>query len=141
MANEIAVIAKITIVKDNIRWQNGLQQFNVTMSGSKGPTPDFLVIPTTGKDIYFDQLTEPGFCLLTNLDTANFVEYGLFDTLTNRFHPLGEIPPGTSWPIYLSRNLKEQYTNSGTGTTAPESYLRLKANGAACNVRVEAFER
>jgi hypothetical protein len=54
---------------------------------------------------------------------------------------LGEVLPGESYVIRLSRNLLEQYAGSGTGTTGPENTFRLKANEAAVAALVEAFER
>lgn len=141
MADEMRFTLQIQIAKGKLIWSNGVRQFTLDMAGQGGPTPDSIIVPTTGKLIYFEQLTAPGFCLLTNTDDENFVEYGIYDTITGRFHPLGELPPETAWPIYFSRNLTEQYTNSGTGTTAPEDYFMVKAHGAACTVRIEAFER
>lgn len=141
MSNEIRVVIQVQVAKGNLYYQNPIRQFTENMTGTKGPTPAAIAVPTSGVDVYFNQLTTPGLCIITNLDATNYVEVGIRDPQTSLFYPLMEVGPGKSWPIYLSRNLGEQYTGSGTGTTTPENYVRLKANGAACNVQVDAFER
>ena len=143
MANEIRIGASLTITADSQRqYQSRPGAFVDDLLGSfKGPTPGVLVVTTAGRDVYFTELTTPGLCFLHNLSEDYTVEVGVFDTITGRFHPLCELPPGVGYPICLSRNLQEQYTGSGTGTTAAESYLRLKAVGGTCDVSVEAFEK
>ena len=113
----------------------------IDVSTLRGPTPGQVVVPTTGRLIYFSELTEPGLCEIANLDDTNYVEVGIYDTITGRFTPLLEVGPQECWPLKLSRNLREQYTGSGTGTTGAESYLMIKANGASCDVFVGAFDR
>lgn len=123
-------------------YQSQPTNFIADMDGDPaGPTPGGLVIPTTGRLIYFTELTTPGICWMMNLDPTNYVEVGVFDPQTNVFYPMTEILPGECWAMRLSRNFGEEYSGSGTGTTTPENYLRLKANGAACEVRIEAFEK
>lgn len=141
MANEIAVQIRVRVTNGNLKYVNPVSSFYVDMTGAKGPTPGAIAVPTDGVDVYFDQLTTPGLCLITNLDDTNYVEVGIYDPQTDVFYPLMEVGPGESWPMILSRNLGEQYAGSGTGTTTPENYLRLKANVAACDVQVETFER
>lgn len=143
MANEIRISSSLSITVDSDRqYQSRPVAFVDSLDGGDlvGPFPGTLLIPTAGRDVYFTEF-EPGYCILHNLDDTNYVEVGIFDTITNRFHPLLELPPKKGYPVKLSRNLTEQYTGSGTGTTAPESYLRLKANAAACFVSIEAFQR
>lgn len=140
MANEARLVVSLQVKKGNIDYQSRPTSFNVTLTGTKGPTPGVVSIPTDGKDIYFEELTTPGLCRIQNLDTANYVEYGVYDPTTSTFFPLGEILPGESYILRLSRNLNEEYAGSGTGTTAPENYFRFKANGAPCNILIEAFE-
>lgn len=141
MANEISMQVRVRIANGNLKYNNPVTSYTIDMSGAKGPTPGAIAVPTSGVDVYLSQLTTPGICVFTNLDATNFVEVGIKDPQTNVFYPLMEIGPGESYPIKLTRNLGEQYSGSGTGTTSPENYLRLKANTAACNVQVEAFER
>ena len=59
----------------------------------------------------------------------------------NAFLPF-ELGPGESVVVKLSRNLTEQYTNTGTGTTGEGGYFFfMKANTADVKVSVEAFDR
>lgn len=143
MANEVRVGASLQIVQDADRQymsRPGAFTDSLDNGDMVGPTPGTILVPTAGRDVYFPEF-EPGWCNLQNLDEDNVVQVGIFDTITGRFHPLLELPPKKGYPVKLSRDLSEQYTGSGTGTTAPESYLRLKATGAACYVKVEAFRR
>lgn len=141
MADEATIITSLQIKVGNLEYQSRPTAFKATVVGEIGPTPGALIIPTTGKDIYFTELDVPGLCRIHNLDDINYVEYGIFDTITGRFSPLGELLPGENYILRLSRNLGEQATGSGTGTTGQENYLRFKANGASCTVVIEAFER
>lgn len=61
-------------------------------------------------------------CQLTNLDPTNFVEYGV--QVAGTFYPVGELQPGETYVVRLSRNL---------GT------LYLRANTASVEVQVLAF--
>lgn len=140
MANEIRIQASLQINKGELVYQSQPSAFQADMNTGKGPSPGVLIVPTSGRDVYFTELTTPGYCRLMNLDDTNYVEVGIKDPQSNLFYPLLELPAGESFIVKLSRNLQEQYAGSGTGTTTPENYLRLKANKATCNVLVEAFE-
>lgn len=142
MASEIQVRMSLLIRKGNLQFQSQPTQFIANMDGDpKGPSPGAITVPITNKLVYFEHLTTPGVCVLRNVDATNYVEYGVFDPQTNVFYPLGEILPGESYILRLSRNFGEQYSGSGTGTTTPENYFCLKANGGSCIVQVEAFEK
>jgi len=83
-----------------------------------------------GVDVDLESLTTPALCRITNLDTTNFIEYGLYISAT--FYPLGEILPGEFYVIRLSRNLEP-----GTGLA---TVFRLRADTASCAAVVEAFD-
>lgn len=141
MANEATLSVSMNIVKDGrqlCRFQSG---FNADVAGRKGPVPGAITISTAGTDIDLTQLTSPGLCILRNLDDTNFVEFGIKEPATGFFYPLGELLPGEDYVLRLSRNLRQEYTNTGTGTSAPTNNLHMKANTAAVVVDIEAFER
>lgn len=143
MAQEIKVRVSLNIRKGNLQYQNQPQSFNFDMVTSlpKGPVPGAFTVPTYGVACDLSELTTPGVCLIRNLDETNYVEYGIRDPNTGVFYPFGELGPGQSYPIVLSRNLLEGYTDTGTGTSGPTNQLWFKANTSSCNVSVEAFER
>ena len=115
--------------------------FKVDVTGAKGPVPGSIAVSVWGTNVDFGELTTPTLCRLTNQDATNFVEYGVWDPEGGTFYPLGEIGPGESYPLKLSRNLQEEYA-TGTSTTGEDTNrLRLKADTAACNVLIEAFEK
>lgn len=131
MADEIKVTLSFTLTKNNFKFRQYPNAFtaDLTADAAKGPTPGYIDIPTTGRDIYFTELTNPGWCVLWNVedDGGNYFEYGIYDVQTRIFFPLGELSPGEFTLLKLSRNFHEEYSQSGTGTTGPENYLRVRA--------------
>lgn len=146
MANEARVQSGLYIRKTSgalilLEYQSRPSAFLADVSGTKGPSPGAIRVPIAGVDISFPELTTPGLCWLHNLDATNYVEVGIYVPATLTFFPLLELMPGECYTVRLSRNLLEQYAGSGTGTTGSINKLRLKANTAPCNVRVDAFEK
>ncbi len=146
MANEASIVSSLAIRKQTgsivqIDYQSRPSAFKVTVTGRKGPVPGAIAVSTGGTDVDLSELTTPGLCRLSNQDATNYVEYGIWEPATTTFYPFGEIGPGESYVVKLSRNFLEEYSGTGTGTTAPTNTFRMKANGAACNVLVEAFEK
>lgn len=141
MADEATIRSTIQIVKGNIRYQPPLPAvIRETVDGEKGPVPGALTIAITGTNVDFSQLDTPGLVRIINYDDTNYVEWGIWSTTHSKFFPLGEILPGRDAVFRFSRNLREEYTNTGTGTSAEINNFHLKANTAACVVSVEAFE-
>lgn len=141
MAQEAVVSSSLRINKDNLQWNPQPANFIADVLGTKGPTPGCITATTAGTDVDLSQLGDPGLCTIRNLDSTNWVSYGLWIPGTLNYYPLGELLPGEEYVLRLSRDLGEQFTNTGTGTTASVNRLRLKANGASVNVFVGAFER
>lgn len=142
MSNEIQVMSSLTVNAGTVQHRSPKTAYNDDMTGRKGPCVGTISVSTAGTEIPMTQITVPGYIELTNLDSANFVEYGIWDTETVRFFPLGELRPGGKPQVlFLSRNLLQQYEGTGTGTTAATNKFWLKANGASCNVTVSLFER
>lgn len=143
MAQEARIVSSLYIRKaaGNITYQSQPTSFVADVDGSKGPTPGALTVPTGGKIILFNELTTPGLCRLINYDQTNYVTYGIYDPDYDRFYPLGELLPGESYVLRLSRIFRQEYDGTGTGTSPPSCYFFMKANTAQCNVSVEAFEK
>lgn len=139
MSNEIQVRSSLTIKKGGLFFPNQPLGFSDTMVGLGGPTPGYLLATTAGIDVDLSELNVPGWCVINNLDPDNFVEVGIREPATSTFYPMLEVPPGTGYPIKLSRNIMEEYV--GTGTSPATNFLHIKANTASCKVIVQAFER
>jgi hypothetical protein len=143
MANEAALNWNLSIRKDNlIHRDNG--SFQVDVSGTLGPVPGGVTVPMTGRIVDFQGfIVEPGMCVVKNYDETYSFEVGIYDLQTNVFYPLSEVGPGESYPLKLSRNLLEQYDDTGTGTSAPENKLMLKGigNPTPINAYLGAFEK
>lgn len=147
MANEANITCSLTIQKQDgsgrmlIDYNGRPASFRADVTGTKGPCVGSIRVALAGTDVDLSELTTPGLCRIQNQDATNFVEYGIREPGTNTFYPLGEILPGESYVLRLSRNLQEEYVGTGTGTSAPTNFLHLKANTAACNVLIEVFEQ
>lgn len=141
MADEITVRVSIRVSKGTLYHQSNPTAFTADMAGTGGPSPGTIVATTAGTDVYFTGLTEPGVCTMQNYDPDNFVQVGIYEPTGAVFYPMLEILPGEIWPMRLSRNLFEQYSGSGTGTSPQENKLRIKADVASCKVQVNAFDR
>jgi len=142
MSDEISIRSSLQIRKDNLEYQSKPTAFNATMvADAAAPTPGRITVPIEGVDVDLTALTTPGIARLMNLDSTNYITYGIYDPDGDTFYPLGELLPGESYVLRMSRNLQEEY-GTGTGTTgADTNRLRLKADTASCEALVEIFER
>ena len=152
MANEITVQSSLIIKKGNLDYQSRPTSFRADLVTAvpKGPVPGAIEALWDGTDVSFSQLVDPGLCRLGNLgrtdgvvDTNAYYEYGIREPATNTFYPLGEVLPGESFVIRLTRNLLEEYQGTGTGTSAPTNFFHVKSSSDHFSViaLVEAFER
>lgn len=141
--NEIRISANLQVRNAAQAWSNPVSAFNANQSGIRGPTPGAVLVPTGGVDIDLSALAKPGgWCMFTNLDPTNYVQWGILDGVSHKFYVVGELLPGEFHPVRLSRNLGTVYgTGAGTGTdVAGVDTLHFKAINASCNVKVEAFD-
>lgn len=151
MADEAQIRSSMEIKKGKIDYRSLPSAFLANVTGTKGPTPGAVTVTVFGTAIDLSELTTPGLCRIMNIDATNYVEYGIRDPETETFYPFGEILPGESYILRLSRNLAFEYYGTGTGTgtgTGPDTgdvgaetnVLWFRANTASVNVVVEAFE-
>lgn len=140
MAGEASISVSLRILKGNLDYTTPRTTQVGNVEGMNGPTPGAVNITTGGTDVDLSQLVTPGYCHLKNLDSTNYVEYGIWEPATSTFYPFGELRAGESYVIRFSRNLLEEYSGVGTATTGPTNTFRMKANYAACKVVIEAFE-
>lgn len=145
MSGEAQVRASLQILKktgevEQINYQSKPTVFKADVAGTKGPSPGAVTVTVEGTDVDFGELTTPALCRIQNQDATNFLEYGVWDPEGDTFYPLGEILPGESYVLRLSRYLQQEF-GTGTGTTGAETNrLRLRADTASVNANVEAFE-
>lgn len=147
MADEATIRSSLQIRKDDgaglvqLDYRSQPTAFQADVTGVLGPTPGAFVATTAGTDVDLTELTTPGLCRISNLDATNYVTVGIWDPEGNTFYPADEVLPGESYVKRLARDIEEEY-GTGAGTTgANTNRLRIKANTAACNVLVEAFEK
>ena len=144
MPGQLNVLVNLRLQNGFLVWQSQPTSFIANMQGERGPTPGSLHVPTHGIDANFSELTVPGgLCWLINIDPVNYVTYGIFDHVYNRFYPIGELLPGEPYLLRLSRHLGVEYgtgSGSGTGTAGTGDTLHFRANNAPCDIVVAAFD-
>lgn len=131
MANEGRATLSYQIKKGNINETKSLTKLFDVTSG-KGPSPGAITVPTTGVNVSFDNLSDPDLCVIINLDSTNYVTWGVYDGVT--YTAVGRINAGDWAKINLADNI-----DAGTGTSGPN--LRLVANTASCIVQILAHDR
>lgn len=141
MADEITIRVSLRVVNGTLYHQSNPTAFTANMAGTGGPSPGTIVATTAGTDVYFTGLTEPGWCSFQNYDPTNYVQIGIYEPTGAVFYPMLELLPGEIVIVRLTRNLFEQYSGSGTGTSPQENKLRVKADVASCKVQVNGFDR
>ncbi len=140
MSNEIRVRVSLSVRNGETDYQSRPTSFTADQAGEGGPTPGQITATVSGTLVSFSELTLAGVCRIQNLDSVNFVTYGIWDATLAQFFPLGEALPGETWPIRLSRYLGQELVGTGTSDSADSSGLYFKADYASCKVLVEAFE-
>lgn len=142
MANEISVRSSLQIKNGNLTYLGQPTAFTANMVGTKGPTPGYVSATAAGVSVSLAALSIlGGMCRIMNDDIAGTIlEYGIYDTVTHKFYPLGEALAGETYILRLSRYLGAEFgTSPGTHTTGTTS-LYVKGIGQAVNCLVEAFD-
>lgn len=144
MANEAQVNISLFIQKADdsgrvlLEYNGRPAAFTADVNGAKGPSPGAITVTPAGVSVDLSQFTTPGLCRLMNQDGTNFVEFGIL--VGTEFYPLGEVQPGESYVIRLSRNLGQSFESTGTSSLGSTSNFYLRSYNQTCNVLVEAFE-
>lgn len=122
MANELQLSMSIQHTKDPAIGWSPRSAIQATQTGT-GVYQQTVNIGTTAEAVSFGDVS-PGLVLLYNLDTTNFVDFGMSDGGTLK--PIGRLYPSSKWPamFYLS-----------AGQT-----LMMLADTASCEVHVVAYE-
>lgn len=150
MAGEAQIRTSLQIVKLDandvvlLDYASRPTAFVADVSGILGPTPGGITVSTAGTDVDLSALTIPGLCRFMNNDDTNFVSWGAWDPEGVRFYPIGELLPGESFVLRLSRDIEEEFGTGDPGTAtagANTNRLRFKASVAACVCMVEVFEK
>lgn len=121
MANEITATIGLQLINGNLRatFPQLSRQYTQTIAGL---SDQVLSIGTSAEDVSFTDVTTPGIVVLHNLDSTNYVSYGMSDGGTIK--TLGKLSAGDVHTFRL----------------AASTTLRMQANTAACKVRVMCLE-
>lgn len=141
MANEIQVQSVMTIRKGHMDESITLS-FSDDMDGTPdGPCPGAVSVSTDGTDIDLTELIDPGWCAFKNLSSTYNINIGIWEPATSLFYPFIELEPGQGCIVPLSRELRSEYSGTGTGTSGYTNTLRAKAKDGAAILQVKAYER
>ena len=121
MANEITLTVGLQLVNSSLRAQFPQVSSQYTQTTS-GLSDQVLSIGTSEENVAFGDVATPGLTVLHNLDTTNYVDYGMSDGGTMK--ATARLKAGDKHVIRV-----------GSGVT-----LRMLANTAACKVRIMCLE-
>lgn len=121
MANEFTVTIGVSLINGNLRasFPQLSRQYTQTTAGI---SDQVLAIGTSEENVSTTDITTAGFCVLHNLDSTNFVQYGMSDGGTMK--ATGRLKAGDVHFVRLDNGIT----------------LRMKADTASCKVRIMIFE-
>lgn len=145
MSNEIRVLSSVTIRNGNQQFSNNPTSFTADMTGKSGPTPGYLLASRYGTVVSLSQITLPGgMCVITNTDATDTLLWGIYDLdgTVGNFVPVGQLLPGEMAVFRMAYELGQEIgTGSGTAQRSSGLTLMVKGLNAACECKVEAFDR
>lgn len=122
MASEITITTSVSVTKGNYKlsFAPGTQRFDQTAQGAHEPV---VSVGTSEEDMAVGDVAVPGWLILQNLDTTNYVTWG--PKSGGAMVAIGRIEPGETAVFRM----------------APSSAtLRWLANTAACKVKMILLE-
>lgn len=120
MADEIKLSCSIVAEKNNLKFSRFHSNLLDDWTTARGPNPGTVAVGTSEEDISFGDAA-PGWVIIKNLDSTNFVKYGPKSGAA--MVDFGRLYPGMASMFYLA-----------SGVT-----LRMIADTAACDVLIEAI--
>lgn len=147
MADEIQVTSSLLIRKltsdgtaVQLEYQSRPSAFRDDMTGAVGPSPGAIAVSRYGTNIDLSQLAHPGWCRFMNLNEANPIKVGVYNTDQSEFYPFLRLKAGQSVVVPLDPDINDEYAATGTGTTGELNTLRAISENADGVLLVEAFE-
>lgn len=120
MADEIKISMSIVAELGNNKFSRSERNLLDTWTTNTGPNPGTVAVGTSEEDIAFGDVT-PAWVIIKNLDATNFVKYG--PKSAGAMVEFGRLYPGMASLFYM----------------APGVTLRMVADTASCNVRIEGI--
>jgi hypothetical protein len=117
MANEITLTTGLRVVNGNLKVNVSTEAIQIDQTTARGGGPGTVNVGTTEETIAFGDIT-PGYVIIKNLDSTNFVDFG------NATGNLQFSIPAGGVALFHIR----------TGT------LYMKADTAACNCQIIAID-
>jgi hypothetical protein len=115
--------------------------FKRDVSTAKGPSPGSVTATAGGVDVDLSHLTVPGLCHIINYSTTDYLEYGVYDSSSGVFYPLGEVAAETEYVFEFSRNLFDEFLGTGTSPAASNNKFRVRGGNSVVECCVNAFEK
>lgn len=144
MAGESTIQAAMRINKMSSQLtlmdENYSAGYSVDVSGTFGPVPGAVTVPTEGVAITMPGVTAPGWCWLHNTSAEYTVRIGMREPDTGTFYPLLRLLPNMRYPIYLDDTVGQEYTGTGTGTGASNAQLWAHAISGPAVVKFMIYQ-
>tara|TARA_R110000824_G_scaffold172434_1_gene350265 strand:+ start:5554 stop:5979 length:426 start_codon:yes stop_codon:yes gene_type:complete len=140
MANEARINSSLSINNGSLKYRSGGGAFNADVAGAFGPVPGAITATTQGVDIDLSSLIAPGLCQVTNLDSANAVKIGRYDSDNLLFFPFLYLLPGETFTFRLDSDIEDEYSGTATSTTSGSTTLRAKGVNSSVDIFFGAFE-
>jgi hypothetical protein len=90
----------LNVLHGSLRSNLNPGQSSIVQSVARGPTPGCVIVATTDTEIDFSQLATLGVIQITNLATANYVDFGPSDG-AGSFKPALRVKFGETWQFRL----------------------------------------
>lgn len=123
MADEFTYTTNLRLNKAPLKETFNPGSISVTQTGV-GRFSAVLSIGTAEEDVTLTDITTEGLCILHNLDSTNYVEWGKKDGSGN-MQAIGKLKPSDIPAVF-------RFNNGAT--------LRMQANAASCDVLVTVYE-
>lgn len=126
MSNEISQTLNFQVSKGNFKLNYNPGQIQVDLTGDGGGNPGLVSVGTTEETISFGDVS-PGLVLIRNLDSTNFVSYGIYNS-------------GDTTSTLRGKLLPDDVVHVLRLDASGSQELRMKADTAACKVEILGFE-
>lgn len=142
MSDEATIRQMVQIVVNGRKiYTPSAASFKIDVSTSKGPTPGSVTATAGGVDVDLSHLTVPGLCHIINYSTTDYLEYGIYDSSSGVFYPLGEVAAESEYVFEFSRNLFDEFSGTGTLAASSTNKFRVRGGSSVVECAVNAFEK
>jgi hypothetical protein len=140
MSGQIQVRSSWQVSNGNLIYQSQPTTFTITQLLALGPTPGVLAATQAGVQVPLTPIVTPGLCLLANIGTTYYFQWGPYLPVQKYFVPVGVVYPGQIWGICLDPYFGQaEGTDPGTDPHETGIQLWIKGVGGTAQAVVSCF--